>query len=39
MTKFAYNNTKNANTSHMPFELNHGFHLQASYKEDIDLRF
>ena len=36
MAKFAYNNTKNASTGHMPFELNCGYHPRVSYKEDID---
>lgn len=36
MAKFAYNNTKNANTDHLFFELNCGYHPQTSYKEDID---
>ena len=38
MVKFAYNNAKNASTSHIPFELNCGYHPQMSYKEDVDLR-
>ncbi len=38
MVKFAYNNTKNASTDHMSFKLNCGYHSQAFYKEDIDLR-
>ncbi len=37
MAKFAYNNAKNASTSHTPFELNCGFHPQASYKKDVTL--
>ena len=37
MTKFAYNNAKNASTGHTPFELNCGYHPCVSYKEDIDL--
>ena len=37
MAKFAYNNTKNANTSHILFELNCGYHLCVFYKEDLDL--
>ena len=36
MTKFAYNNGKNASTGHMPFELNYGYHFWMSYKENID---
>ncbi len=27
MTEFAYNNAKNASTSHTPFELNYGYHF------------
>ncbi len=38
MAEFAYNNVKNASTSHKPFELNCSYHSQASYKEDIDPR-
>lgn len=37
IVKFAYNNLKNAITNHIFFELNCGFHLQVSYKEDIIL--
>ena len=36
MAKFAYNNTKNADTGHMPFKLNCGFHPQVSFKDDVD---
>ncbi len=36
MAEFAYNNAKNASTGHISFELNCGFHLWASYKEDVD---
>ena len=36
MTEFAYNNAKNANTGHTPFELNCGYHSWVSYEEDID---
>ncbi len=39
MAKFAYNNAKNASTSHTPFELNCGYHPRASYEEDVDLHF
>ena len=38
MAKFAYNNTKNASTGFTPFELNCKYHLQVSYKEDLNLR-
>ena len=36
MAKFAYNNAKNTNIGHTPFELNCGYHSQMSYKEEID---
>ena len=38
MAEFAYNNAKNASTSHTLFKLNCGFHPQMSYEEDIDPR-
>ncbi len=37
MAEFAYNKAKNASTGHTPFELNCGYHLRASYKENVDL--
>ena len=36
MAEFAYNNAKNASTSHTPFELNCGYHPQMSYEENVD---
>ncbi len=36
MAEFVYNNAKNASTSHIPFELNCGYHLRVSFEEDID---
>ncbi len=36
MAEFAYNNAKNASTSHMSFELNCGCHPRVSLEEDID---
>ena len=39
MAEFAYNNAKNASTSHMPFELNCGYHPWMSYKEDVNSCF
>ncbi len=38
MAEFANNNAKNTSTGHIPFELNCGFHPQASYKEDVNPR-
>ncbi len=37
MAEFAYNNAKNAITSHTPFELNCGYYPRISYEEDVDL--
>ena len=39
MAEFAYNNTKNASTGYIPFELNCSYHLCISFKEDTDSRF
>ena len=39
MTKFADNNTKNASTGHLLFELNYGYYLSVSFEEDTDLCF
>ncbi len=36
MAEFTYNNAKITSTGYTPFELNCGFHLQASYKEDVN---
>ena len=36
MAKFVYNNAKNANTRHTPFELNCKYHFWVFYKKDID---
>ena len=38
MAKFAYNNAKNASTSHILFKLNCGYHFRVSFGEDVDLR-
>ena len=38
IVKFAYNNAKNACTGPISFELNYSYHLQISYKENINLR-
>ena len=37
MTKFVYNNAKNASTSHIFFELNWVYHLYVSFEENINL--
>ena len=36
MAEFAYNNAKNASSGHTPFELNCGYHLQMSYKDNVN---
>ena len=36
MTKFAYNNAKNASTGYTLFELNYRYYHCVSYKEDLD---
>ena len=36
MTEFAYNNSKNASTSHTLFELNCGYHFCVSLKKKFD---
>ena len=36
MAEFAYNNAKNTSIGHTPFELNCGYHLWMSYKEDVN---
>ena len=38
MVEFAYNNAKNASTSHIPFKLNCGYHPWMSYEEEVDSR-
>ena len=38
MAKFAYNNAKNASTSHTSFKLNCDYHFCVFYKEDLDPR-
>lgn len=37
MTKFPYNNTKNANTGYISLELNFDYHFCVSYKKNINL--
>ena len=36
MAEFAYNNTKNASSSHIPFELNYSYYSWISYKKDVN---
>ena len=38
MVEFAYNNAKNANTSHILFKLNYRYYPCISYKENLDPR-
>ena len=38
IAEFAYNNAKNANFGHTPFELNCKYHPRMSYKEDVKPR-
>ena len=36
IAEFVYNNAKNANTGHIPFKLNCGFHPRVFFKDNID---
>ena len=38
MAEFIYNNFKNANTGHTPFELNYGYHLWMLYEKVVNPR-
>ncbi len=38
IAEFAFNNTKNASTSHTLFELNYSYHPRVSFEEDVDPR-
>ena len=38
ITKFVYNNAKNASSDHTPFELNCGYHPRMLYKDDVNPR-
>ncbi len=38
IAEFTYNNAKNVSTGNKIFELNCGFHPQASYNKDVNLR-
>ena len=35
MAEFAHNNSKNASTGHILFELNCGYHLKVLFKKDL----
>ena len=37
MAELAYNNAKNASTSHILFELNYGYHPRVLFEENVDL--
>lgn len=39
MIKFFYNNAKNANTSHLLFELNYSYHLCVFFNKEINHYF
>ena len=36
MIEFAYNNAKNANTSHILFKLNYNYHLHVLFENDVN---
>ncbi len=36
MAEFIYNNAKNTNTGHIPFELNCGYYQIVSFEEDVN---
>ena len=36
IVEFAYNNTKNASTSHTLFKRNYGYHPKVLFKKDIN---
>ena len=38
MAKFAYNNVKNASTSHTFFEPNYDYHFYVFFEEDTNFR-
>ncbi len=38
MAEFAYNNAKNASTSHTLFKPNCSYYPKVSFKKDVDLR-
>ena len=38
MTKFIYNNTKNASTGHIFFEFNYRYYFYIFYEKNLDPR-
>ena len=36
IAEFTYNNTKNASTGYISFDLNYKYHFRISYKENLD---
>ncbi len=38
MAEFAYNNTQDASTGHIPFELNCGYYSRVFFEEDVNPR-
>ena len=36
IAEFAYNNAKNASTSHISFELNCGYHSRVSFEKNVN---
>ncbi len=38
IAEFAYNNAKNANTGHTPFELHYGYHPRVFFEKDVNPR-
>ena len=36
MAEFAYNNTINATTDYMPFQVNYGYYPRILYKEEVN---
>ena len=38
MAEFIYNNTKNASTGHIPFQLNYGYYSHVFFEENTNPR-
>ena len=39
IAEFVYTNSENANTGHIPFDLNFGYHPCVSFEDKCDTRF